>query len=163
LTAQAGALQVFTQLFVVEPFAQLQLIDNLLHEPLGRIAEPAVALLALFRCHLSDARRTHLAALDRHFPHTAVHLIPLQHRQRDRQNRGKHANGSKRRRDELRVHDRIDKRHHQSSAAPVRRKILEFEIDHLPHDQHARQHPNGAERDHEMANRRCEKRFYVSW
>ena len=110
LAAQSGALQVFAEFFVVEILAKFQLIDDALHEALRRRAKPAG--LTILRCHFGKPRRAHFAALDRHLLHAAVHLVTLQHRQRNRQNGREHANRGEHRRDELRIYHRFDEGHH---------------------------------------------------
>ena len=118
LPAKTGALQIFAQFLVVETLAKLELIDDPLHEALRRRPQPS-ALRTLLRSHLGKPDRPHFAALDRHLFHPPVHLVTLQHRQRDRQNSRKYADRRQHRRDELRVHYRFDEYRHSFAVAIV--------------------------------------------
>ena len=81
MASKSGHFQHVLDVVGFESFAQVEMLDNLLHEALGRLPKSTGPLLA----QLGEACSPHGVALGRHDFHALAHPIALQGRQNHRQ------------------------------------------------------------------------------
>ena len=111
LAAQTGHPQRVLQVVGLEGLAQVQLVDQLLHEAFRRLAQLAARTAVTLGLHVGEAHGAHLVALGRHRLHALRGTVALQDRHRDRQN-GRES------RDRRQHHDQELRLHHHRRRIP---------------------------------------------